>query len=328
MHSIQHDIHHFIQEQDFLVLPGIGSFLADYSKPYFDKTGEIILPTRSLVFNHLIDRDVDDKLFGLLSKNLNLPIELVKSNYYKFLNHFRSSLVLNNKFEWESLGTFYKNENQEIVFYPERRPENLVEVVENPKAVVSNLVEKEFNNSYVKEEFEAEPKEFLSSKPKNYLKLLLYLVPLFIITSTLAYTIFIKPLNKKSEKKNMVEEIDSLSNLQKEILSDSDVALEDERVISKKDNERTETKKKSERSENDRQDSSRKSHIVGIGIFKVKENVDNLAAYLAENGIPARVRRFGGKYKLFVTASSEEQADEFVKKIEQLTGEKAVYENN
>ena len=115
--------------------------------------------------------------------------------------------------------------------------------------------------------------------------------------------------------------------MQKEILSDSNLNLEENEGSSKKDVNKSEKNKNSERKEEIR-DSSRKSHIVGIGIFKVKENVDNLAAYLAENGIPARVRRSGGKYRLFVTASSEEQANEFVRKIEQLTGEKAVYENN
>jgi CCDC81-like prokaryotic HU domain 1/SPOR domain len=328
MHNIQQEILQVVQGQDFLVLPGIGGFLAEYSKPYFDDKGEIVLPKKSLEFNQLIDRDVDNKLFELISKNLNQPIELVKSNYYDFLNHFRSSLVLNSKFDWESLGTFYKNENQEIVFYPERRIEKVTSVLENPEPIVSNISNNEI--AEIDNQGESLESEFIYSdyKPKNYFEVLLYVVPLFIITTTLAYNIFIKPLNKKSEKKNMVEEIDSLSNLKKEILSDSDVALEGKRVISKKDNERTETRKKSETREDEEQDSSRKSHIVGIGIFKVKENVDNLAAYLVENGIPVRVRRSGGKYKLFVTASSEEQAGEFVKKIEQLTGEKAVYENN
>lgn len=325
MHSIQYDIQHLIQEHDFLVLPGIGSFLARYSKPYFDDEGEIVMPKKFLEFNQLIDRDVDNKLFELLSKNISRPIDLVKSNYYDFLNHFRSSLILSNKFEWESLGTFYKNKSEEIVFYPVRRTENIALVPEKNYTVVSTSLEYDSAKTSTLEEEEL---AFSASKSKKYLKILLYLVPIFIITSTLAYTIFIKPLNKKSEKKNMVEEIDSLNKLQKEILPDFNVAIQDRGAVSKKENLRTETRKKSERSDEDRINSSRKSHVVGIGIFKVKENVDNLAAYLAENGIPARVRRLGGKYKLFVTASSEEQAGEFVEKIEQLTGEKAVYENN
>jgi cell division protein FtsN len=125
----------------------------------------------------------------------------------------------------------------------------------------------------------------------------------------------------------MVKDIDSLATMQKILYSNSNPSLEENELSSKQDFNRNEKNNNSKRKEEIR-DSARKSHIVGIGVFKVKENVDNLTEYLAENGIPAKVRRAGGKYKLFVTASSEEQANEFVKKIEQLTGEKAVYENN
>ena len=326
MFNIQQEIVNIVLEQDFVVLPGIGAFLTEYSKPYFDKNGEIVLPEKKIEFNHLIDRDVDDKLLGLISLKVNLPKELLKTDYNEFLNKFRSSIVLQQKYEIENLGLFFKNENHELVFYPEKSNQS--------QKVVSNKSEEVFVKSVkpisIKpvEFFEIdneEPEIALNPKrTKSYFKVLLYLIPVFLITTTLAYTIFIKPLKNKSEKKNMVEEIDSLADLQNEVLNDSNLQVEDvEKRNSDTKNERKDTiKNQSSR------DSSSKSHIVGIGIFKVKENVDKLAAYLAENGIPARVRKSGDRYKLFVTANSEEQANDFVQKIEQLTGEKAVYENN
>jgi cell division septation protein DedD len=327
MHSIQYDIQHLIQEQDFLVLPGIGSFLAGYSKPYFDDNGDIVMPKKYLEFNQLIDRDEDNKLFELLSKKISRPVELVKASYYDFLNHFRSTLVLNNKFEWENLGTFYRNENQEILFYSERKIEKDSIHQENRNTAASSFTINEITEIDNQDDNVDYDSEYSGSKPKNYLRSLLYLIPLFIIITTLAYTVFIKPNNKKTEKQNMVEDIDSLATIQKILYSNSNPSLEETELSSKKDFNRSE-KNSNPESKEELIDSTRKSHIVGIGVFKVKENVDNLAEYLAENGIPAKVRRAGGKYKLFVTASSEEQANEFVKKIEQLTGEKAVYENN
>ncbi|MCP9748364.1 SPOR domain-containing protein [Lacihabitans sp. CS3-21] len=321
MFNIQREIVNIVLEQDFVVLPGIGAFLTEYSKPFFDKDGEIVLPEKKIAFNHLIDRDLDNKLLGLISLKVNLPKELLKTDYNEFLNKFRSDIVLYQKFEIENLGLFFKNENHELEFYQEKSKQS--------QKVDSTKSEEVFIKAI--KPISAKPVEVLENedsanptRTKSYLKVLLYLVPVFLITSTLAYTIFIKPLKNKSEKKNMVEEIDSLTELQSEVFNDSNLQVD---KVEKRNSENSSERKASIKNQSPR-DSSSNSHIVGIGIFKVKENVDNLAAYLAENGIPARVRKSGDRYKLFVMANSEEQAIEFVRKIEQLTGEKAVYENN
>ncbi len=326
MFNIQQEIVNIVLEQDFVVLPGIGAFLTEYSKPYFDKNGEIILPEKRIEFNHLIDRDLDNKLLNLISLKVNLPKELLKTDYNEFLNKFRSSIVLQQKYEIENLGLFFKNENHELIFYPEKSKPNFKvdsnkpeEVFINPVNLISTKPVDVFDDENQESEIAS-----ISKTTKSYFKVILYLVPIFLITSTLAYTIFIKPLKNKSEKKNMVEEIDSLADLQNEVLNDSNLQVDDD----EKRNSNTKNEPKTTNRNQSSRDSSSKSHIVGIGIFKVKENVDNLAAYLAENGIPARVRKSGDRYKLFVTANSEEQANDFVQKIEQLTGEKAVYENN
>jgi CCDC81-like prokaryotic HU domain 1/SPOR domain len=326
MFNIQQEIVNIVLEQDFVVLPGIGAFLTEYSKPYFDKNGEIVLTEKKIEFNHFIDKDVDHKLLSLISLKVNLPKELLKTDYNEFLNKFRSSIVLQQKYEIENLGLFFKNENHELEFYQEKNKQSqkvdstkseevFIKTVKPISAKPVEVLENEDEDSAV---------ETNQKKTKNYFKVLLYLVPIFLITTTLAYTIFITPLKNKSEKKNMVEEIDSLSDLQNEVLNDSNLQVDD---VEKRNSDTKNERKATIKNESTR-DSSDKSHIVGIGIFKVKENVDKLAAYLAENGIPARVRKYGDKYKLFVTANSEEQANDFVQKIEQLTGEKAVYENN
>ncbi|OYU68052.1 MAG: hypothetical protein CFE22_01710 [Cytophagaceae bacterium BCCC1] len=321
MLNIQREIVNIVLEQDFVVLPGIGAFLTEYSKPYFDKDGEIVLPEKKIEFNHMIDRDLDNKLLGLISMKVNLPKELLKTDYNEFLNKFRSDIVLYQKFEIENLGLFFKNENHELEFYQEKSKQS--QKVDSTKS-------EEVSIKAIKP-ISAKPVEVLENedsanptRTKSYLKILLYLVPVFLITTTLAYTIFIKPLKNKSEKKNMVEEIDSLTELQSEVFNDSNLQVD---KVEKRNSDNSSERKASIKNQSPR-DSSSNSHIVGIGIFKVKENVDNLAAYLAENGIPARVRKSGDRYKLFVMANSEEQAIEFVRKIEQLTGEKAVYENN
>ena len=321
MINIQKEIQSIVQDQDFIVLPGIGAFSTEYTKPYFDKEERIVPPLKKLKFNQLIDRDVDNKLFSILVKKNNISVDIIKTEYNQFLKKFRFEIVTNQKFNLDLLGTFYKNESQELIFYAEENNKYTYSVFTESKAEPIVNFREEINNEVSEIEYE----ENIKSKSRNTLKLLLYSIPLFIIISALAYTIFIKPTREKSDKKNMVEEIDSLTILQKEILDLPKTMSEKNSSKSKDENK---SKKKNDTSVDSSGSTKSNSHIVGIGMFKVKENVDNLAARLAENGIPARVRRSGTKYKLFVTASSPEQAQEFMQKIEQLTGEKAVYENN
>ena len=334
MFSIQNEIEKIIQDQDFIVLPGIGGFISEYSKPYFDTNGEIVLPQKKITFNSLIDKDIDQKLFQILHKDLRIPTEFISSEYNSFLNSFRSEIVLNKKFNWERLGLFYKSPSGEIDFYPEQLNEiptsgnnpPIFENIEETDNIVENPLSEEIEN------------EFEQAKKWNIQKKLLYLIPIFLLSSGLAYTIFYKPSQNKLVKKSMVEEIDSLSmavdNLNKEntITENNEIGKKEPNIEGKeKDNSKNETQtsassssKKIEEPEN----KSGKQHIVSIGVFKNKENADNLASYLAENGFPVRVRTKNGKIKMYIVANSETQALEFVSKLEQLTGEKPVYDYN
>lgn len=318
MFTIQKEIEQIINNQDFIVLPNIGAFISEYSKPYFDASGEIVLPVKQLEFNDLIDKDLDEKLFVLIHQNSKLPIELIKTDYTDFIKKFRSEIVLNKKYIWDGIGIFYRNEDNKIVFFPENISQNTEILVQAEKP--KNIITKEERVSF----HEVEEQEHLEivEKKRNFSKLFLYLIPLFLLSSALAYSIFIKPSEKKSEKKNMVEEIDSLSNLQNKILNDSSLSIKKGEDSNEKKLEKQSNNKKEGKIE------TKNSFVVSIGVFSKKENVDNLASFLAENGFPARVRPLGKKYKVYVIANSEAQALEYVEKIEQLTEVKPVYENN
>lgn len=122
----------------------------------------------------------------------------------------------------------------------------------------------------------------------------------------------------------LVEEIDSLDKAEKNI---PEINNQDTNIRKPLASKNIVTEKSSSISSSNKDiENTKSNYTINIGIFKVRENVDNLATYLAENGIPAKVRPSGGKYKVYVSAESEEQAKEFVDKIEQLTGERPVYQ--
>ncbi|MCP9768198.1 SPOR domain-containing protein [Lacihabitans sp. LS3-19] len=318
MFNIQKEIEQVIQNQDFIVLPNIGAFISEYSKPYFDGNQEIVLPIKKLEFNEVIDKDLDGKLIELIRQNSKLPEDLIKSEYTDFLKKFRAEIVLNKKFNWDGIGIFYRDEENKIVFFPETIEQKIEigKLTEEPKKLFQIQERVSFHDIEEQEELE------IFEKKRTYSKIFLYLIPLFLLSSILAYSIFIKPSQKKSEKKNMVEEIDSLANLQVKVLNDTSLSSQKLVISQEKKNEKLIEDKKTQKIKDN------KSYVVSIGVFSKKENVDNLASYLAENGFPARVRPLGKKYKVYVVASSEAQALEYVDKIEQLTELKPVYENN
>jgi hypothetical protein len=317
MFNIQKEIEQIIKNQDFIVLPNIGAFISEYSKPYFDENEEIVPPIKQFEFNEIIDKDLDEKLFGLIHQNSKLSFDEIKTEYRNFIKNFRSEIVLNKKYLLQGIGVLYKNEDNKIAFFPENSPQNIEskEYIEEQKMFFELDNTLIFNESEEEDEVEEqdEMEEEIGENKRNFTKFFLYIFPLVVLSAALTYSIFIKPTEKKSEKKNIVEKLDTLAKFKVKTLKDSVESIQKLEVpIENKSLNKIESKK---------------DFIVSIGVFSKKENVDNLASYLAENGFPTRVRPIGKKYKLYVVASSESQALDYIEKIEKLTDVKPVYQN-
>lgn len=328
--NVNKEILNLINTQDFIVLPGIGAFISEYSKPYFNEDGEVILPVKSTTFENVILKDPENKLIKLLSDRLNIPESYALIQYQDFLKDFRKEILLKNKYDWEELGLFFKNDKGLLDFYIEKV---------TPK-INASFVEPQSSPKIAQDVFKPEPKpekvivpiiketdnieENHSTKKFSLSKALIFVVPILLLTYGLAYTIF-KDKKEKAPSSTLIQQIDSL-----EKVNDSISIPAVAEPITKRNSTSNLVEEKSTRvsssSENDNSIDREENHIISIGIFKVRENVDNLATYLAENGIPAKVRPYGKRYKVFVSATSESQALEIVDKIEQLTGERPVYE--
>ena len=326
--NIQKEILSIIHGQDFIILPEIGAFIFEYSKPYFNGENQLVESKKTLRFENIITKDPDNKLINYLSKSLSIPNNFTEIEYQDFLRGFKKEILLKDKYDWEGFGMFFKGQSGLIEFFPERN--QLVDKVTHAVQPIKTFQEKApvVTPDYIPKKIKTRQEKLIKnintgSNQTNWFKYFLFLLPIVLLSTGLAYN-FLKNSPNKRSIQTLVEEIDSLDKAEKNI---PEINNQDTNIRKPLASKNIVTEKSSSISSSNKDiENTKSNYTINIGIFKVRENVDNLATYLAENGIPAKVRPSGGKYKVYVSAESEEQAKEFVDKIEQLTGERPVYQ--
>ena len=311
-----------------------------YSKPYFNAVGDIVPANRKLEFEPLINKDIENKLFGLLVDRINIPKPLILVEYTDFIDKLNHELQNTGKFDFEGLGSFFKLSDGSISFYPEqieekktfipriepelpkvseiKLPEPLLEISEN-KTNIPTFEENINDNHNSKEEF---IKSMETTKP---FKVLLYMIPFFLLLAGLSYAVFFKPNEKKETKPSMMAEIDSLSKLQDELdmepvykadppIQESTYSVDRNPEIN---TEPTAVDKENTPKQSEVKDRS-KGKIIPIGVFSSRETADNVVSKFAENGVPARTKAYKGKFKVFVVSYSDTQTEELTQKIQEL----------
>lgn len=356
MINLKNEISQIIYSVDFIVLPGLGAFQTNYSMPYFGKNGDIIEATKSIEFIGLFKKDVDGKLFKLLSQKLGHPIDLILLEYQELFREVKEALIVQKKYDWDGLGLFFNKNDQELQFFEEKRRPKKEEpfkpqVIEASKlAYTATFVgnNEEIMEPEIEEDFKSQYSNIPYSNKRGLLKTILYLSPVLILSAALYYLIFLNSATSDNQSSDVFAEIDSLNQVQ----LDMDIMPETEKpdIVSKAPDftpskSQSVTKslpftepiketilevkpKNKETSPIDKFEDNIKNaqYLVKIGVFKNKENVDNLTSFLTENGMPAKVELTKGKYKVYLNAKSEIQALEYMDKIEALTGVRPDFE--
>lgn len=166
-----------------------------------------------------------------------------------------------------------------------------------------------------------EIEEFNDKAPLNYTRIGLFALPILFLLLGLIYTIFIQKDKKKAIKNSSFVVIDSTDIKEAQNFTDSVNNIDLTRIRTQQNLKPRKTDLKDAEPE-----IKTKRYFITIGSFRDKENADNLVANLTNNGVPVRARREGKIYKVYLRAKDEAQAQEYANKIEQLTGEKPVFE--
>lgn len=309
MMNIQSAIREYILSHDFVMLPGIGAFVAEYSKPYFDQNGEIVPAERTIRFNPLLRNDSDVDILNVFKEKMRISDTEVQEQYFAFLDTVNAQITAFNRYYWEDFGILLREGPdapfQFLPFTPSTSGEPVVQrkPVQEEPSPETVLPEPEITAPPVKTYREKDPVEEEevpeSGKAARYL---IFALPLALLTAALIYMVFFKPSLRESVKEKAAP-----------VFNDSDFeegAVTVDTLYS----------------EPAPQTVVAEEHIVRIGIYKREKDAEKIVAFLSGKGYAPRVRPHGPLFKVYLVADTEEQARRYIKEVEQLIDDTPIYE--
>jgi hypothetical protein len=305
-------------EEDFLIIPGLGAFIAKFSQAKLSESGEVIGPVKSFDFNSLLDTDDKNKFINYIVSKENLPKSDIEFQLKNYLFDLKSKLSTNTKVVLSDLCSLEKSKEgsligqfiSELNFY--NKPDFQEDLAKNPKVIfrtpqtISDGVEEQIFNETYTEDFEEEEVR------TNWLKYLMYILPLLLVFGALYYVVLYKPFEKKE-----IVQLENIVPIEK-VISDSTIISDNEIITDNIENPKVvqsglKNVKAQQRFE------------VSAGVFKKKENAENLVQRMKKAGFIAEIKLVSGMRRVFVGVNGVDEAEAMSKKIEQFTGDKSVY---
>lgn len=314
--NIQSEIRDYILSHDFVMLPGIGAFVAEYSKPYFDLNGDIVPAERKIRFNPLLRNDSDVEILQVFKDRMNISDGEVQQQYFAFLDTVNSQIAAFNRYYWEGLGILLREgPDQAFQFLPfqpsaeKTLPSEEDETPARPREVAPERQRRE-EQTVSEEEFtpREEPEEEESGGSNKALKYLVFALPLALLTAALVYMVFFKP----SLRENVKQKEGLLWNEPE--LSGEEVTVDTLYIEPAPQTADTAVEAPAE------------EHVIRVGIYKREKDAGKIAAFLATKGYAAKIRPHGPLFKVYLVADTEEQAMRYIKEVERLIDDTPIYE--
>lgn len=338
MINFSEEIKKLLIDNDFLILPKIGAFVANYTQPSIDPTSnQIIEPSKYFSFNPFFVEDDNNKFFNKISSTHMFTSKEVEDQYSIFQKEIKLQLKNINEYKVEDLGFFYTNSNGLLDFNfskIESLPEPEIKIV-TPEAVevIEPFEDNLDNNGINYSQSIIKLKEDTNPYGK-LVKVLLYAAPLVLLFWGLYNLLFKNDISNKEEiSVNESQNIEYKSDLDSNSINDeSNINSETEKTlpknsISKSINSKpTETINKDKKIVSSDQNSNKnEEYRVIVGLYRNYENAEALKENLISKGINANADYKGELKRIFVKAPNEKEAKKLKIEIENITGEKAVY---
>ncbi len=324
MISFEREIKELLYENNFLVLPGLGAFMARFEQPGLDNDNNIRGPFKTFEFNALIKEDLNAKFFEILLARHKISSTDLISAYESFVSDVLIAVRKDLPYPLPGLGHFIRGRDGAVDFIIEESI-NFYDTQQEDSQKQSrkkiNIEHIEFVPREYPEEV-APPKKTTRHRRKSpFPKFLLYAFPILALLGGLVYMLFLKkdPIIARKNSSAIVETFDSTSLPPP--LSDSLVYQADSLIESPVTEVQTEEKNVPVSQEK----AEEESYMVTVGIFRDQSNINQLKHQLKENGISAQTEKLKKFTRVYVMAASEDEAGKIVRKVEQLTGDKAVY---
>lgn len=350
MINFEKHLKEILYEYDFVVIPNFGAFIANFE--VLESNGESH-PSKTFSFNRLLNIDENQKFFNYLVKVEKKPISEIQIQWNNYLLNLKNELNKNKRFEIEGLGSVIDSGNGDLSFKfldnlnfyerdsfeskdefqasvmvnepPEEEASKIVlEIPEESAPLATEQLPVEDEIPSLEKETENPPfEELYEEESRNEWKFLIWLLPLLLILAMSYYF-----WQNRQAKKLDSPSIDSTSFVLDSTQVDSlmDVTAVDSAQISKDStSEITEPKPQETVESKPKPKAIKYRYHVWAGLFQSKSNADKLKSKLRKGGLKAEIQMVKDMRRVYVPVQTESQAKTTVKKIEQLTGDKAVY---
>ncbi len=312
--NIQSEIRAYILSHDFVMLPGIGAFVAEYSQPYFDENGEIVPSERKLRFNPLLRNDSDVDILQVFKERMHISDEEVQEQYFNFLDTVNEQLGTFNRYYWEDFGILLSEGPGSVLqFLPFRPSENTGELPTGAAALSEMAAPREENpgtEAFTGAEVASDSEEIYEEEYEEErggnkaMKYLVFALPLALLTAALVYMVFFKP----SQRNNVKEDGASWHEAD---LNGEEVTIDTLYI---------------EPAPAEAAVPAPEEHVVRIGIYKWSKDADKIVAFLASKGYEGKIRPHGPLFKVYLVAETEDQALRYIKEVERLIDDTPIYE--
>lgn len=349
-----------LYEHDYVTVPNFGAFIANYLPSSFnDISGSLMPPQKRIAFNEILKQD-DGLLATYISRRESVTIDEAKRTIQSFVSDIKVSLANEKSFHFDRIGDFSLNEENNLVFDPDRR-NNFFSESFGFDSIFPRKVEKQ--NYTLSQTFETDDEEMIvhsnsysSTGGHSKWTYVLYSLPVLLLSSGLFLVLFSNPKNDESAAKSSFNPLDYIPKREeavKEIEVDTKTKPSEYDIIKpvfekkediKKDEWSTtpvedfnkdkkavsEIKQVEKLSETEKPtkvtstiNTSEKRYLIVSGIFKNKENVEKLNVNLLKNGFSPKVIQFGNLMKVIAAETdSFEEAQVIAEKHQNLMGEK------
>lgn len=223
MRPVAEHIRTLLFEHDYVTIPNFGAFIANYMPSSFNEiSGSLMPPQKRVAFNEILKQD-DGLLATHISRRESVTIDEAKRKIQGFVTDIKDSLATEKSFTFDKIGNFSLNEENNLVFDPDRRNNFFSESFGFDSLFPRQITKEKYTYSQT---FENDDDELLvhessySSTLKRSKSLggrgstwtyALYFLPILLLSSGLLIVLFSSPKNTNSPAKASFNPLDYIS---------------------------------------------------------------------------------------------------------------------
>jgi len=362
MRPVADHIRTLLYEHDYVTVPNFGAFIANYLPSSFNEiSGSLMPPQKRIAFNGILKQD-DGLLATHIARRESVSIDEAKRKIQTFVTDIKDSLATNKIFSFDKVGDFVLNEENSLVFEPDRKNNFYSESFGFDSLFPRQIAKEKYTYS---QNFEDDSDDLLIHKSSYSSTSVtkstgwtyaLYSIPILLLSTGLFVVLFLGPKSNGGSAKSSFNPLDYIPKreevVQKVAVENS--ATENEIIKPKFEENTLNTNEfKTEPSEplailedapeeieikpeitkpvlkstvetaGSAINNNNKRYLIVSGVFKSLENVEKLQSILIKNGFSPIVVKVGEFSKVVAAeASSYVEASQLAEKHNKLIGER------